>query len=212
MLILRNPKGWTCPPVVDGQQVEGTFRAHQVPLPAARANDGHRQALEGWLKSYRPEELFDDAGRPVPELLALAPVGARRMSANPVTNGGSLLRDLRLPGWRDYGVPVERHGRTQHEATRLLGACLRDVTRHNPANFLTFAPDELVSNRLGNVLEVSGRDWQARIGEYDDRLDRRGRVIEVLSEHICQGLLEGYLLTGRHGVFTCYEAFIHIVE
>ncbi len=148
----------------------------------------------------------------MPELLALAPAGARRMSANPVTNGGRLLRDLRLPGWRDYGVPVEQHGRTQHEATRLLGAWLRDVTRHNPANFLTFAPDELVSNRLGDVLEVTGRDWQARIGEYDDRLDRSGRVIEVLSEHICQGLLEGYLLTGRHGVFTCYEAFIHIVE
>jgi xylulose-5-phosphate/fructose-6-phosphate phosphoketolase len=212
MIVLGTPKGWTCPPVVDGQQVEGTFRAHQVPLPAARTNDDHRQALERWLKSYRPEELFDVAGRPVPELLALAPAGARRMSANPVANGGSLLRDLRLPDWRDYGVPAERHGVTQHEATRVLGGWLRDVTRLNPANFLTFAPDELVSNRLQDMLEVTGRDWQERIGQYDDRLDRQGRIIEVLSEHICQGLLEGYLLTGRHGVFTCYEAFIHIVD
>jgi xylulose-5-phosphate/fructose-6-phosphate phosphoketolase len=212
MIVLRTPKGWTCPPVVDGQQVEGTFRAHQVPLPAARTNDDHRRALEQWLKSYRPGELFDDTGRPVPELLALAPAGARRMSANPVANGGSLLRDLRLPDWREYGVPAERHGATQHEATRVLGGWLRDVTRLNPGNFLTFAPDELVSNRLQDILEVTGRDWQAQVGEYDDRLDRRGRVIEVLSEHICQGLLEGYLLTGRHGVFTCYEAFIHIVD
>jgi xylulose-5-phosphate/fructose-6-phosphate phosphoketolase len=212
MIVLRTPKGWTCPPMVDGQQVEGTFRAHQVPLPNARDNDVHRRTLEEWLRSYRPHELFDDAGRPVPELLALAPAGNRRMSANPVSNGGILLRDLRLPEWRDYGVAVEEHGAREHEATRVLGGWLRDVTRLNPANFLTFAPDELVSNRLGDVLEVTGRDWQARIGEYDDRLDRRGRVIEVLSEHICQGLLEGYLLTGRHGVFTCYEAFIHIVD
>jgi xylulose-5-phosphate/fructose-6-phosphate phosphoketolase len=212
VIVLGTPKGWTCPPVVDGQQVEGTFRAHQVPLPEARTNDDHRHALEGWLKSYRPQELFDDAGRPVPELLALAPAGPRRMSANPVANGGSLLRDLRLPDWRDYGVPADRHGATEHEATRVLGGWLRDVTRLNPGNFLTFAPDELVSNRLQDILQVTGRDWQARIGEYDDRLDRQGRVIEVLSEHICQGLLEGYLLTGRHGVFTCYEAFIHIVD
>jgi xylulose-5-phosphate/fructose-6-phosphate phosphoketolase len=212
MIVLATPKGWTCPPVVDGQQVEGTFRAHQVPLPAARGNDDHRRALEAWLRSYRPEGLFDDAGRPVPELLALAPAGGRRMSANPVANGGTLLRDLRLPDWRDYGVPSERHGATQHEATRVLGGWLRDVTRLNPANFLTFAPDELVSNRLQDILQVTGRDWQIQIGEYDDRLDRRGRIIEVLSEHICQGLLEGYLLSGRHGVFTCYEAFIHIVD
>jgi xylulose-5-phosphate/fructose-6-phosphate phosphoketolase len=212
VIVLGTPKGWTCPPVVDGQQVEGTFRAHQVPLPEARTNDDHRRALEGWLKSYRPQELFDDAGQPVPELLALAPAGPRRMSANPVANGGSLLRDLRLPDWRDYGVPADRHGATEHEATRVLGGWLRDVTRLNPGNFLTFAPDELVSNRLQDILQVTGRDWQARIGEYDDRLDRQGRVIEVLSEHICQGLLEGYLLTGRHGVFTCYEAFIHIVD
>ena len=212
MIVLRTPKGWTCPPVVNGQRVEGTFRAHQVPLPGARTNDEHRQALEQWLRAYRPEELFDDAGRPVPELLALAPAGNRRMSANPVANGGLLLRDLRLPGWQAYGVAVEKHGAEQHEATRVLGGWLRDVTRLNPANFLTFAPDELVSNRLGDILEVTGRNWQAQIGEYDDRLDRHGRAIEVLSEHICQGLLEGYLLSGRHGVFTCYEAFIHIVD
>jgi xylulose-5-phosphate/fructose-6-phosphate phosphoketolase len=212
VIILHTPKGWTCPPVVDGQQVEGTFRAHQVPLPAARTNDDHRQALEEWLRSYGPDELFDNTGRPTPELLALPPAGARRMSANPVANGGTLVRDLRLPDWQDYGVPVDRHGATQHEATRVLGAWLRDVTRQNPENFLTFAPDELASNRLQDILEVTGRNWQARIEKHDELLDPRGRVIEVLSEHICQGLLEGYLLSGRHGVFTCYEAFIHIVD
>jgi xylulose-5-phosphate/fructose-6-phosphate phosphoketolase len=212
MIVLRTPKGWTCPPVVDGEQVEGTFRAHQVPLPAARTNNQHRNVLEAWLRSYRPEELFDRAGRPVPELLELAPAGDRRMSANPVANGGRLLRDLRLPDWRTHGVAVERPGGTQHEATRVLGAWLREVTRHNPDNFLTFAPDELASNRLQDILEVTGRDWQADIDPNDERLDRTGRVVEVLSEHICQGLLEGYLLTGRHGVFTCYEAFIHIVD
>ncbi len=212
MIVLRTPKGWTCPPVVDGQQVEGTFRAHQVPLPAARTNDDHRRVLEAWLRSYRPEELFDDTGRPVPELLDLAPTGDRRMSANPAANGGSVLRDLRLPDWREYGVAVDRPGGSAHEATRVLGAWLRDVHRLNPTNFLTFAPDELASNRLQDILEVTGRDWQAEIGEYDEKLDRVGRVIEVLSEHVCQGLLEGYLLTGRHGLFTCYEAFIHIVD
>ncbi|MBF6246441.1 phosphoketolase family protein [Nocardia elegans] len=212
MIVLRTPKGWTCPPVVDGDRVEGTFRAHQVPLPAARTDDGHRAVLEQWLRSYRPEELFDDRGRPVPELLALAPEGDRRMSANPVANGGALVRDLRLPDWREFGVEVKTPGGSTHEATRVLGGWLREVTRLNPHNFLTFAPDELASNRLQDILEVTGRDWQAEVGEYDVALDRSGRVIEVLSEHICQGLLEGYLLTGRHGVFTCYEAFIHIVD
>ncbi|WP_435592050.1 phosphoketolase family protein [Nocardia sp. bgisy118] len=212
MIVLRTPKGWTCPPVVDGEPVEGTFRAHQVPLPAARGNDSHRQVLEQWLRSYRPEELFDAEGHPAPELLELVPEGDRRMSANPVANGGMLVRDLRLPDWRDFGVEVARPGGTKHEATRVLGGWLREVTRRNPHNFLTFAPDELASNRLQDILEVTGRDWQAEIGEYDVALDRTGRVIEVLSEHMCQGLLEGYLLTGRHGVFTCYEAFIHIVD
>jgi xylulose-5-phosphate/fructose-6-phosphate phosphoketolase len=212
MIVLRTPKGWTCPPVVDGQQVEGTFRAHQVPLPAARTDGQHRTVLEQWLRSYRPEELFDDSGAPVAELLALNPRGPRRMSANPVANGGLLLSDLRLPDWRDFGVPVDHPGATSHEATRVLGLWLKEVVRNNPDNFLTFAPDELASNRLQDILDVTGRDWQAEVGEYDERLDRTGRVIEVLSEHMCQGLLEGYLLTGRHGLFTCYEAFIHIID
>jgi xylulose-5-phosphate/fructose-6-phosphate phosphoketolase len=212
MIILKTPKGWTCPPVVDGEQVEGTFRAHQVPLPAARTNDEHRRVLEAWMRSYRPEELFDDAGRPVPELAALPPTGDARMSANPVANGGAVLRDLRLPDWREYATTPERPGATSHEATRLLGAWLRDVTSMNPDNFLTFAPDELASNRLQDILEVTGRRWQAEVGEFDVKLDRQGRVFEVLSEHVCQGLLEGYLLSGRHGVFTCYEAFIHIID
>jgi xylulose-5-phosphate/fructose-6-phosphate phosphoketolase len=212
MIVLRTPKGWTCPPVVDGQQVEGTFRAHQVPLPGARTDEGHRQVLERWLRSYRPESLFDDDGRPIPALRDAAPAGERRMSANPVTNGGIPLRDLWLPDWRDYGVDVKSPGGTQHEATRVLGGWLRDVTAANPTNFLTFAPDELASNRLQDILEVTGRNWQAEIDEFDEKLDPQGRVVEVLSEHMCQGLLEGYLLTGRHGVFTCYEAFIHIVD
>jgi xylulose-5-phosphate/fructose-6-phosphate phosphoketolase len=212
MIVLRTPKGWTCPPIVDGNQVEGTFRAHQVPLPNARENPSHRAALEEWLRSYRPEELFDDQGRLVDELRELAPEGDRRMSANPIANGGSRLRDLRLPEWRDYAVDVPAPGATQHEATRVLGSWLRDVTRDNPDRFLVFAPDELVSNRLQDVLDVTGRSWQARIDPRDDRLSRDGRVIEILSEHMCEGLLEGYLLTGRHGVFTCYEAFIHIVD
>jgi xylulose-5-phosphate/fructose-6-phosphate phosphoketolase len=212
MIIMRTPKGWTCPPVVDGQQVEGTFRAHQVPLPAARTDGTHRSVLEAWLRSYRPEELFDETGAPVPELLEQNPVGPQRMSANPVANGGTLLRDLRLPDWREFGVDVAVPGATSHEATRVLGAWLREVTRANPDRFLTFAPDELASNRLQDILDVTGRRWEAGIGEFDERLDRSGRVIEVLSEHMCQGLLEGYLLTGRHGLFTCYEAFIHIVD
>ncbi|MGV9676465.1 phosphoketolase family protein [Nocardia sp. NPDC003482] len=212
MIVLRTPKGWTCPPVVDGDRVEGTFRAHQVPLPGARSDASHRAVLEQWLRSYRPEDLFDDDGRPKPRLLRLNPIGERRMSANPVANGGALLRDLRLPDWREYGVEVTEPGASKHEATRVLGAWLRDVTAANPDNFLTFAPDELASNRLQDILEVTGRNWQAEIGEFDVGLDRRGRAIEVLSEHMCQGLLEGYLLTGRHGVFTCYEAFIHIVD
>jgi xylulose-5-phosphate/fructose-6-phosphate phosphoketolase len=212
MIVLRTPKGWTCPPVVDGQQVEGTFRAHQVPLPAARTNGEHRAVLEAWLRSYRPEELFDEAGAPVPELTGLPPQGPRRMSANPVANGGSLLTDLRLPDWRDFGVPVGHPGGSEHEATRVLGGWLKEVTRANPNSFITFAPDELASNRLQDILDVTGRKWELEVGEFDERLDRQGRVVEVLSEHMCQGLLEGYLLSGRHGLFTCYEAFIHIVD
>ncbi len=212
MIVLRTPKGWTCPPVVDGLQVEGTFRAHQVPVSAARTDDGHRRLLEDWMLSYRPRELFDDQGRPRPELLALSPTGDARMSASPVANGGALLRDLRLPDWRDHAVDVGAPGAGHHEATRVLGGWLREVTRFNPHNFLTFAPDELASNRLQDILEVSGRRWQAAVGEHDEHLDREGRVFEILSEHVCQGLLEGYLLSGRHGLFTCYEAFIHIID
>jgi xylulose-5-phosphate/fructose-6-phosphate phosphoketolase len=212
MIVLRTPKGWTCPPVVDGQPVEGTFRAHQVPLPNARGDEGHRSVLEQWLRNYRPEELFDAHGAPVAELLALCPQGERRMSSNPVANGGELLVDLRLPDWRDHAIAVSAPGGAEHEATRVLGSWLREVTRLNPDNFITFAPDELASNRLQDILDVTDRDWQVRIGEHDERLGRDGRVIEVLSEHVCQGMLEGYLLSGRHGVFTCYEAFIHIVD
>ncbi|MEP7090258.1 MAG: phosphoketolase family protein, partial [Nocardioidaceae bacterium] len=212
MIVMRTPKGWTCPPVVDGQQVEGTFRAHQVPLPAARTDDDHRRVLEQWMLSYRPRELFDDQGRPVAALAGLVPSGDARMSANPVANGGAVLRDLVLPDWREHAVEVPSPGSTTHAATRVLGGWLREVTRLNPDNFLTFAPDELASNRLQDILEVTGRRWQAEVGPYDERLDREGRVIEILSEHICQGLLEGYLLTGRHGLFTCYEAFIHIID
>ncbi|MBE7187294.1 phosphoketolase [Jatrophihabitans endophyticus] len=212
MIVLRTPKGWTCPPVVDGEVVEGTFRAHQVPLPAARTDDAHRRVLEQWLRSYGPDELFDDRGRPSDTVLRLVPHGDRRMSANPVANGGVLLRDLDLPDWRDHGVAVERPGSARHSATQMLGAWLRDVVQANPSSFLVTAPDELVSNRLGDILDVTGRRWQATTDEHDDRLDPQGRVIEVLSEHICQGLLEGYLLSGRHGVFTCYEAFTHIVD
>jgi xylulose-5-phosphate/fructose-6-phosphate phosphoketolase len=212
MIVLRTPKGWTCPPVVDGQQVEGTFRAHQVPLPNARTDDEHRQVLEAWMLSYRPRELFDAEGRPVPELSRLSPTGDSRMSASPVANGGAVLRDLRLPDWQDHAVSVTTPGASAHEATRVLGGWLREVTRLNPDNFLTFAPDELASNRLQDILEVTGRRWQAEVGEHDEHLDREGRVFEILSEHVCQGLLEGYLLTGRHGLFTCYEAFIHIVD
>ncbi|WP_018179238.1 phosphoketolase family protein [Jongsikchunia kroppenstedtii] len=212
MIVLRTPKGWTGPPEVDGKPVAGTFRAHQVPLPGVREDPRHRDVLEQWLRSYRPEELFDENGAPVPEVLAVCPDGDKRMSAAPASNGGALLRDLRLPQWRDYGVPVGAAGTTRHEATRVLGEWLRDVTSANPDNYLTFAPDELASNRLDAILEVTGRRWREWSNDADVGLDPQGRVIEFLSENVCQGLLEGYLLTGRHGVFTCYEAFIHIVD
>ena len=212
VIVLRSPKGWTGPPVVDGEQVEGTFRAHQVPIASARTNAEHRVALEKWMKSYRPEELFDNDGRPVDELLELPPEGDRRMSANPAANGGVLLVDLELPDFRDYAVEVVRPGTTQHEATRVLGSWVRDVVAANPKNFLLFGPDEVVSNRLGDVFDVTNRKWMAETVPGDDHLSHDGRVIEVLSEHLCEGLLEGYLLTGRHGLFTCYEAFIHIID
>ena len=212
MIVLRTPKGWTGPHVVDGVRVEGTWRSHQVPVDDVHDNPSHLAVLEAWLRSYRPEELFDANGTLVPELAALPPRGARRMSANPVANGGLLLRDLRLPDFRSYAVAVDAPGTTTSEATRVTGAFLRDVIRANPDNFRIFGPDETASNRLGAVFEATDKVWQAEILPVDEHLAREGRVMEVLSEHLCQGWLEGYLLTGRHGLFNCYEAFIHIVD
>ncbi|MGD0379314.1 MAG: phosphoketolase family protein [Acidimicrobiales bacterium] len=212
MIILRTPKGWTGPRFVDGVPVEGTWRAHQVPLGEVRTNPGHLAQLEEWMRSYRPEELFDEDGRPVARVADLAPVGERRMSASPHANGGTLLRDLELPDWRAYTVEVSAPGTTRHEATRVLGSFLRDVIRDNPSNFRLFGPDETASNRLQDVFEVTDRAWDAETVPGDDHLAPGGRVMEVLSEHLCQGWLEGYLLTGRHGLFNCYEAFIHIVD
>jgi xylulose-5-phosphate/fructose-6-phosphate phosphoketolase len=214
MIVLRTPKGWTGPKVVDGKPAEGTWRSHQVPLAKLAENPEHLRQLEEWMRSYRPEELFDEHGRPRDEDLAAAPAGERRMGANPHTNGGVLLRDLRLPDFRDYAVDVPAPAQTSSEAMRVLGGYLRDVMRLNEdaANFRVFGPDETASNRLGAVLEATDRAWMAAIEPGDDHLAPDGRVMEVLSEHLCQGWLEGYLLTGRHGVFNCYEAFIHIID
>jgi len=211
-IVLITPKGWTGPATVDGIPVEGTWRSHQVPLAEVRTNPTHLQQLQDWLRSYRPEELFTADGSLRPDLAALAPAGARRMSANPHANGGLLLRDLELPDFRNYAVQVPHPAAEFAEATRVLGGWLRDVVRANPESFRVLAPDELVSNRLSPVLEATDRVWQGEIRDGDDHLAPTGRVMEVLSEHLCQGLLEGYLLTGRHGLFTCYEAFIHIVD
>ncbi|OLC24402.1 MAG: phosphoketolase [Chloroflexi bacterium 13_1_40CM_65_17] len=211
MIVLRTPKGWTGPKVVDGLPVEGTFRSHQVPITDFD-KPGHLRILEEWMRSYRPDELFDPKGRLVPDLAALPPRGERRMSANPHANGGHLLRDLHLPDFRDYAVPVPSPGVKTSEATRVLGAYLRDVIAKNPDNFRLMGPDETVSNRLGAVFEATNRVWEADLESGDEHLARDGRVMEVLSEHMCQGWLEGYLLTGRHGLFNCYEAFIHIVD
>jgi len=214
VIVLRSPKGWTGPAEVDGRQVAGTWRAHQVPLPGVRENAEHRRQLERWLRSYRPEELFDAGGRPRPEVLRLMPSGDRRMGANPHANGGRLLRDLRLPDFREYGVEVAEPGGSCSAPTRALGRMLRDVFRltEDTRNFRLFGPDETASNRLDAVYEATAKQWQAQVLGVDEHLAGSGRVIEVLSEHLCQGLLEGYLLTGRHGVFNCYEAFIHIVD
>ena len=212
MIVLRTPKGWTCPKEVDGVQIEGTWRSHQVPVSAARENPEHLRILEEWLHSYRPDELFDENGRLVTELVELAPRGDRRMSANPHANGGVLLRDLDLPDFRDYAVPVDEPGTTSSEATRVLGGFLRDVIARNGESFRLFGPDETASNRLDDVFAATNRAWDAETKPTDDHLAPDGRVMEVLSEHLCQGWLEGYLLTGRHGVFNCYEAFIHIVD
>ncbi|MBG6191760.1 xylulose-5-phosphate/fructose-6-phosphate phosphoketolase [Arthrobacter sp. CAN_A212] len=212
MIVLRSPKGWTGPAEVDGVKVEGTWRAHQVPFSKARENPGHRKILEEWLRSYRPEELFDDAGAPVPAIRQLHPVGPRRMSANPHANGGMLLRDLTMPNFRDYAVPLSAPGTGAVESTRVLGTFLRDIMSSNMDSFRVFAPDENNSNRLDAVLETTDRTWNAEVVPGDDHLARDGRVMEILSEHTCQGWLEGYLLSGRHGFFSCYEAFIHVID
>jgi xylulose-5-phosphate/fructose-6-phosphate phosphoketolase len=212
MIVLKTPKGWTGPKVVDGLPVEGTWRAHQVPIDAARTNPEHLAQLEAWMHSYRPEELFDSSGTLRPELAALAPHGQARMGANPHANGGVLLQDLDLLDFRDYAVPVSAPGDGMSEATRVLGDWLRDVIKANPTNFRIFGPDETASNRLGDVFEVTNRAFEGEIIDGDDHLAPAGRVVEVLSEHMCQGWLEGYLLTGRHGLFNCYEAFIHIID
>jgi xylulose-5-phosphate/fructose-6-phosphate phosphoketolase len=212
MIVLRTPKGWTGPKKVDGLPVEGTFRSHQVPIGEARTNPAHLAQLEAWMRSYRAEELFDQDGAPMPALRALAPRGDRRMSANPHSNGGLLLRDLSMPDFREYAVDVPKPATSFSEATRVLGKLLRDVIRRNPDRFRLFGPDETVSNRLGAVFEATDRQWLAERIPIDDHLAPEGRVIEILSEHMCQGWLEGYLLSGRHGLFNCYEAFIHIVD
>ncbi|MFL5932379.1 MAG: phosphoketolase, partial [Gaiellaceae bacterium] len=212
LIVLRTPKGWTGPREVDGLPVENTWRSHQVPIADVRENEDHLRLLEDWLRSYRPEELFDENGAPVAELLKLPPRGERRMSASPHANGGSLLRDLLLPDFRDYAVEVPEPGKTLSEATRVLGGFLRDVVARNPGNFRLFGPDETASNRLADVFAATARAWDAEILPTDEDLAPHGEVVEVLSEHLCQGWLEGYLLTGRHGLFNCYEAFIHIVD
>jgi len=212
MIVLRTPKGWTGPKTVDGVQVEGTFRAHQVPISNVRGNPAHLAQLAEWLRSYRPEELFAPDGTLIPELAALPPRDYRRMSANPHANGGLLLRDLDLPDFRDYAVTVASPGATEAEGTRALGRWLRDVIVRNPASFRLFGPDETASNRLQDVFEVTDRAFDGQIIDGDDHLAPDGRVMEVLSEHLCEGWLEGYLLTGRHGMLNCYEAFIHIID
>ncbi len=212
MIVLRTPKGWTGPKVVDALPVEGTWRAHQVPLAEVRSNPQHLRILEEWMRGYRPEELFDAEGALRPALAELAPRGDRRMGANPHANGGTLLRDLAMPDFRDYAVAVSAHGRVMGEATRVAGRFLRDIMKHNPRTFRLFGPDETASNRLEAVFEATDRTFTATILPTDDHLSPDGRVMEVLSEHLCQGWLEGYLLSGRHGLFSCYEAFIHIVD
>jgi xylulose-5-phosphate/fructose-6-phosphate phosphoketolase len=214
MIVLRSPKGWTGPKTVDGRQAEGSWRSHQVPFSDMASNPAHLRLLEEWLQSYRPEELFEADGSPRADLRGLAPVGTRRMSANPHANGGLLMRDLALPDFRDYALPVAAPGTGNGESTRVMGTFLRDVMKLNAAarNFRVVGPDETASNRLGALFEVTERAWMAERTDEDDHLGAEGRVMEILSEHTCQGWLEGYLLTGRHGLFSCYEAFIHIVD
>jgi xylulose-5-phosphate/fructose-6-phosphate phosphoketolase len=214
MIIFRTPKGWTGPKTVDGLQIEGTWRAHQVPLAELASKPEHVQMLEAWMKSYKPEVLFDENGRLIRELAELAPEGNRRMGANPSANGGSLLVDLKMPDFRDHAVAVPTPGNIEAEATSIMGEFLRDVMKSNwhERNFRIFGPDETSSNRLSHLFDVTARTSTAEIVEGDNQISPDGRVMEVLSEHLCQGWLEGYLLTGRHGLFSCYEAFIHIVD
>ena len=212
MIVLVTPKGWTGPKAVDGKPVEGTWRSHQVPISEARTNKEHLRLLEQWMKSYVPNELFDVSGELKPELGELAPLGDRRMGANPHANGGILLKELSMPDFRAYAVDVRSPGRSTGEATRVLGQFLRDIVKSNPDNFRIFGPDETASNRLDAVFEVTDRQSSAITLATDDHVSPNGRVMEVLSEHMCEGWLEGYLLTGRHGLFSCYEAFIHIID
>ena len=214
MLVLRTPKGWTGPQVVDGRRIEGTWRAHQVPLSGLHEDPSHLAQLEAWMRGYRPQELFDDDGCPVQSLRDVAPAGARRMGANPQANGGLLLKDLRLPDYRHYAIDVPQPGMTKAESTQVLGLYLRDVMKKNTKtrNFLVFGPDETASNRLQALYEVTSKRFTGPFDPHDEHLAPDGRVFEVLSEHLCQGWLEGYLLTGRHGFFSCYEAFIHIID
>jgi xylulose-5-phosphate/fructose-6-phosphate phosphoketolase len=214
MIILRSPKGWTGPKEVDGKKTEDYWRSHQVPFAEMANKPEHVKLLEEWMKSYKPEELFDPEGKLIPELQQLAPKGQRRMGDNPHANGGILLRNLSMPDFRDYAVEVSQPGTTTAEATRVLGKFLRDVMQLNmhSKNFRIFGPDETASNRLSDVFEASDRTWVSQTLDYDDHLSPNGRVMEILSEHTCQGWLEGYLLTGRHGFFSCYEAFIHIID
>jgi xylulose-5-phosphate/fructose-6-phosphate phosphoketolase len=212
MIVMRTPKGWTGPKEVDGVQVEGTFRAHQVPLSGLAKSPAHLKQLEEWMRSYKPEELFDENGKLKEELAELAPKGERRMGANPHANGGALLKELKYPDFRKYAVEVKKPAVAEAEATRVMGTYLRDIIKLNPTNFRLMGPDETQSNRLGDVFEVTGRMSYEEILPNDDHVSHTGRVMEVLSEHLCQGWLEGYLLTGRHGFFSCYEAFIHIID
>lgn len=214
MIVMKTPKGWTGPKDVDGKKTEDYWRSHQVPLSEMASKPGHVQLLEDWMKSYKPEELFDEKGKLIPELAELAPKGSRRMGANPHANGGLLLRDLKMPEFEDYAVDVQKPGTVMAEATRVCGRFLREVMTLNQenANFRIVGPDETASNRLDPVFEVTNRVWAGEILPEDDHISPDGRVMEVLSEHLCQGWLEGYLLTGRHGFFSCYEAFIHIID
>jgi xylulose-5-phosphate/fructose-6-phosphate phosphoketolase len=214
MIVLRSPKGWTGPKTVDGKQVEGTWRAHQVPVADIQQKPEHLKILEDWMRSYCPEELFDQNGKLIPELAELPPKGNRRMSANPHANGGLLLRDLVMPDFRKYAVEVKKPGTSEAESTRILGTFLRDVMKQNleSKNFRVFGPDETASNRLEAIYHATGKEWLEPILPVDEFLTPDGRVLEMLSEHMCQGWLEGYLLTGRHGLFSCYEAFIHIID